>query len=450
MIYTAIILAVVFLVFVFGSFYINELQKRNVDQAVALAQEQAHIASTEVAEMISKAGDSDLSSPEMRERLKPKTEVIMKLNEKAVWVGIFDASGNQIIERTHDDEKSIALLEPGGEPINSKLPVAGKDKVEVTVSSKVPKLLEVKEPIVREGQKQGEVRIKISENATFQRIEKASRNITLALALECAALLLFLVAVFWALWRLFARQLALTQKNAQLDRMAYVGTLASGLAHEIRNPLGAMSVNLQVMEEELADPSNAIPGRAKELASRVQREVLQLNSTLTTFLDFALPTKENFTDFSISGLVKELLESHAEQFKQAGISMELDSPPDKETVIEADRRQIHQAFRNIILNAAQILSGSVKRLFKITITPKVGGMVAVNFSDSGPGIPPENLSKIFEVFFSTRKGGSGFGLAVARKIIEEHGGRVWAENNVDSLGATFFVELPREGPARLK
>jgi signal transduction histidine kinase len=205
-----------------------------------------------------------------------------------------------------------------------------------------------------------------------------------------------------------------------------------------------MSVNLQVMREELAEGGPESPARAAELLARVEREVRQLNSTLTGFLDFALPSREEISEVSLRGVVRELLDSHSEQMRQAGIEYELVSPPDSETEVEADRRLIYQAMRNIVVNAIQILATSVKKQLTVTISPHpVAGEVSVTFRDSGPGIAAESLPHLFDAFYTTRKGGTGLGLAVTKKIVEEHGGRIWAENNSDGFGASFHVVLPR-------
>jgi signal transduction histidine kinase len=186
--------------------------------------------------------------------------------------------------------------------------------------------------------------------------------------------------------------------------------------------------------------------RTGELSLRVQKEVAQLNSTLTNFLDFALPRKEGYSHFPLRGLVEELLAAHDEQVKVNDIVVELNAPPASATIVEADRHLMHQAIRNILVNAIQLLSASVKKTIRIEIKPLPKDSIRLSIADSGPGITQENLPRIFDVFYSTRKGGSGFGLAIARKILEEHQGKLWAENNVESRGAVFIMELPRFAP----
>lgn len=446
---TVSLLAVVFITFALGSYYINMLQKGNVEAAISLAQEQARQLSRDILKLMSGQSDGSVGNPMIRDRIAPMTEVILRVNKSVVWAGVFDAGGNRVISQIKGSEQTIRSQPPGAAPYTAQVPAGGKDNVEVTVATESANLKEITEPIVLDGQQMGEIRLKVTQTPAFQRIETTSHNITRALVLQCALLLGFLILVFWILWRLFSRQLILQQRNAALDRMAYVGTLASGLAHEIRNPLSAMNINLEVVREELADNSREARLRASDLSQRLQNEVLRLNSTLSSFLDFALPNKEGATTFSLRGLAAELIGYHSEQLRHAGVACDLLSPPDSATTIDGDRRLLHQALRNILLNAIQMLDGAVKKQIRVVIQPMKHNWISLTISDTGPGMPLENQKKVFDVFFSMRKGGSGFGLAITRKIIEEHNGRIRAENNMDQRGACFIIELPRWSDTKL-
>jgi signal transduction histidine kinase len=451
LIYTACALSVVFAVFVAGSYYVNRLQKGNVQAALAWAQEQAHGMAREILEMASQQGTSDLNQPAMKAGIKAMTRVAITSSDNVVWAAVIDSEGNVATEQTPPGDPAGVEVQgygPSAKKSVSVLHPRTGQELKVETQSIAPGVHEVSEPLVHEGKTFGRVVMHVADNPTFQRIRASSKSITQWLFIGCVFMLFLLLLVFWVLYRMFARQVHLVEKNARLDRMAYVGTLASGLAHEIRNPLHAMSINLEVMREELADVTaeSDTPQRASELATRVQREVLQLNSTLTSFLDFALPSKEGMIEFSLRGLIDELVELHAEELRHAGITFEVSGPQDDSVLVEADRRLVHQAFRNILVNAIQVLQGAVKKQIRIKVDPAGQHDVVVTVSDTGPGITPENLGRIFEVFFSTRKGGSGFGLAITKKIIEEHGGSITADNNSQALGATFTVRLPKHVP----
>lgn len=441
--FTATVLLGIFLLFALGNYYVNSLQKRNVEAAMSLAKEQAQLFRDEVLALLNDYPDMNLSDPYVRERMKQRTEVIMTQNKNVVWAAVIDPTGVSVVQDSADGAQVIKPLASGSQPQNSKIPTPGGD-VQVTVRSKPIDAQEIREPIRREGQPVGEIRLRVSNSPAVQRIETTSRQITSALVVESGLFLLFVVAVFIVLWALFSRQVRLVQRNAALDQMAYVGTLASGLAHEIRNPLSAMNVNLQVMQEELQDENAEAKARASDLAMQVQREVGQLNSTLTSFLDFALPAKESFSRFSLGSMLQELFQVHAEEMKQAGITYELDLPSGADLKISGDEQLIHRALRNIVMNAMQAVAGSVKRHIRATVEVLPKRVLRVVVADTGSGIPSENLTKIFEVFFSTKSNGSGFGLAITRKIVEGHRGSIRAENNTPNLGVSFIIELPQD------
>ncbi len=441
--YAACALTLIFMTFAGISYYINSLQKTTVQNAVKLAQEQARSMAVAVREIMLAHNSEDFEDPAVQAGLRAVTQVNLSLNDSLVLAAIISPNGDRYIE----EFGGKAHLQRGGTSqgvYNIELP-DGKD-LKVDVVSKPENTTDISTPILMGDGKEGRIQLRILESPTFVKIEESSQQITRALILGCLLMLLCLLGIFYILWRFFFRQLQLQENNARLDRMAYVGTLASGLAHEIRNPLSAMNVNLEVIREDLADLDSDIAVRTGELSRRVQNEVAQLNSTLTNFLDFALPRKEGYSHFPLRGLVEDIIDSHAEQAKAQGVSIELESPPATTTIVEADRHLLHQAIRNVLLNAIQILNGSVKKSIKIEISPRPKDYFRLSISDSGPGISADNLPRIFEVFYSTRKGGSGFGLAIARKILEEHNGKMWAANNHEALGATFFMELPRFAP----
>lgn len=440
--YIACTLVLVFVVFASASYYINRLQKSNVKDAVALATEQAQKMSEAAQEMLASRQKDDLADPDVRAGLRAVTRINLTLNKNILWAAVVSPDGDRLIQEFGDNPKNSQIQRDETATDISNLDLPNGNKLEVTVTAKPADAKDISFPIPMDGNRTGHIELRVLESDVYKQIEQSSQRITRALIFGCLLMLLFLLGIYYILWRMFFRQLELQENNAKLDRMAYVGTLASGLAHEIRNPLSSMNVNLEVIREELDVIGGDAADHTRELSGRVQREVLHLNKTLTSFLDFALPRKEGFSQFPLRGLVDELLDAHAEEMKSHGIQVEIDAPPASATVIEADRRLLHQAIRNILLNAIQVLATSVKKVIRIRIELLPKDNIRLSVSDTGPGISQENMAQIFEVFFSTRKGGSGFGLAIARKILEEHHGRLWAENNPESLGATFILELP--------
>ena len=219
--------------------------------------------------------------------------------------------------------------------------------------------------------------------------------------------------------------------------MAYVGTLASGLAHEIRNPLNAMNVNLAVINEEIEEQPSETAKRRKGVIESLQRQISQLNTTLTNFLRFALPAKIQIAKINLIELLRDTLALLEPEMRQKGIRYELQAPETCD--LPADPNALRQVFMNVLLNAIQALTRGEKHIdINVDVHDR---LCRVAIADTGEGIPEEQLESIFEVFHSTKPGGSGFGLAIARRIVSDHGGRIWAEN-VDGSGARIVIELP--------
>ncbi len=437
-----------FLLFAAASYYINTLQKRNVKAAIELAQEQARQLAREIVQVMHEEQSSSLSGGKVAERVRPLTQVILRQNKRIIWAGIFDPkTGNYVVEQTNEAEQVFRTRSFGDSPYRSDVSVEGRTPVEVVVrqtgtGQSVP---EVRQTIDNNGKPVGEIRLRLAESLPYGRIEATSQQITRALAIQAFLLLGVLLTVFFTVWRLVRRHVELVTRNVELAQMAYVGTLASGLAHEIRNPLNAMSINLQLAEEDLAgaeaDPKGSYETTTR-LLKRVRCEIEHLNETLSRFLEFALPTRESVTRFPLAGVVQEIIDAHRPELESRGISITVNVSSSADTHIEGDRRLIYQAVRNIFLNAIQAVSNSVRKHIELTLIPEKNNVTLV-VADTGPGIPEDNLPHVFDAFYTTKKGGTGLGLAIAKKIVQEHGGTVEAAND-PNRGAVFTIRLPRE------
>lgn len=438
-----------FVLFAAANYYVNLLQRKNVEAAVELAREQARQLSREILDLLSEEQAASLSGGKIADRLRPLTQIILRQNQKIVWAGIFDPqTGTYIVEQSKGDEQTFKINQATGDVYRSQIRTERGQPVEVVLkqSPHTSDMHEVQQAIEHEGKAVGEIRLRIASSEPFIRIEATSQQITWALTLQVLLLFCVFLLVFWMVWRLVRRHVAVVTRNAQLAQMAYVGTLASGLAHEIRNPLNAMSINLQLAQEELAELNGSSKSSRQigELLNRVGGEIQQLNETLTRFLEFALPTRESVTRFSLLELLEDLLEVHRKEIESCGITCLLHADTPIESVIEADKRLIFQALRNIFLNAIQAVTNCVRKTVEIRVECREKA-VCVMVSDSGPGIAREHMPYIFDAFYTTRKGGSGLGLAIAKKIVEEHGGELTAESE-PGKGARFILSLPKESP----
>jgi signal transduction histidine kinase len=240
------------------------------------------------------------------------------------------------------------------------------------------------------------------------------------------------VAIFWLQARHAAERRTLETAVAREQRLSAMGNLAAGVAHEIRNPLNAISVGLQRLRLEFAP---AEPDAKTEYARFVQLlrdEVGRLNTLVDQFLTLARPLKLHLVEEPVAPVVAEVIGLLAPQAAERGIRIEQAGAADGIRV-RMDRGQLNRALLNILLNAIQAVA-----------TAAAAGTVRIQVADTGPGISAEHLDRIFEPYFTTKEGGTGLGLALAHKIVQEHGGTLRAENRAGG-GAVFTIELPVAG-----
>jgi signal transduction histidine kinase len=234
------------------------------------------------------------------------------------------------------------------------------------------------------------------------------------------------------------------ERLARLSQLAEMGKLAAGLAHELKNPLSTLKLNLQLMEEDLA----VLPGAERSLqrVATLKKEADRLRQTLDDFLRFAGRIELRLEAVSINGLVEELLDFVHPQ-AQANKVRVLTALAAEDPRCRIDANLFKQALLNLLLNAIQAMpaerpGGEGGELLVRTIAEK--DHVILYISDTGVGIPAENLPHIFDAYFTTKKGGTGLGLPTTRRIIEEHNGSISVESE-PGKGTNFRIELPCVG-----
>jgi two-component system NtrC family sensor kinase len=220
------------------------------------------------------------------------------------------------------------------------------------------------------------------------------------------------------------------------SRLASIGELAAGVAHEINNPLTAI---LAFSERLLRRSTDEKTTEDLKIVHNEARRTAKVVENLLTFARRREPKKQ-YAD--INDIVQKALELRAYEFKTANIEVITELAPNLPQVV-VDFHQIQEVFLNIILNAEQAMT-STKGEGKLSIkTQQVKGYIRISFTDSGPGIPAEHLEKVFNPFFTTRGeiGGTGLGLSICHGIVTEHGGKIYVKSKLGK-GATFFVDLP--------
>jgi len=248
-----------------------------------------------------------------------------------------------------------------------------------------------------------------------------------------------------------ANQTAIAIENARLyedlkrsksyilraDRLASLGTLTAGLAHEIRNPLVAIKTFTQLLPERLDDEEFR-----EEFLKIASGEVDRISLLVNELLDFARPSDPKIELEDISTLLDGMILLVSTETKKKQINVIKNYASDLPTV-QIDREQIKQVFLNILLNAIGATSEHGQIMVKTRSFVKPGGepYVQIEFADTGCGIPEEHLEEIFNPFFTTKSTGSGLGLSISNQIVQDHRGYIDVESQLDK-GSSFFINLP--------
>jgi PAS domain S-box-containing protein len=226
----------------------------------------------------------------------------------------------------------------------------------------------------------------------------------------------------------------------QSERMAEVGKLASGLVHEVRNPLNAMRMQIAVIRNKLKDPHHENMSMAITQLGRLEHEVLRVQHLANDFLAYGRPASDNPQAIELHWLLSDIAEFVKPEFEQIGVHVDVTKGADSaELAVCMDLSKLRQALLNLIENARQaMVNGGELRL---RCDKPANQEARIRVCDTGCGISQERLPRIFEVFYSTRDEGAGLGLAIVKRTVEAAGGRIAVESEIDR-GTCFEIYLP--------
>lgn len=226
-------------------------------------------------------------------------------------------------------------------------------------------------------------------------------------------------------------QLALASRRAEeAERLAFLGRIAAGLAHEIRNPLGSISGSVEMLRE-----SPALGDEDKQLCAIIHRESLRLNDLVTDMMDLARPREPTMEAVDVAAVAREVraLASHSERSAGGDVTVRYEGP-DGPALAECDAAQMKQVLWNLVRNGVQVTRAGKAVIVRVVPGPKT---TLVEVEDAGPGIPEKDRARIFDAFYTTRASGAGIGLAVVKRIVDDHEGH----------GARIDVRCPEGGGA---
>ncbi|MFA5393191.1 MAG: ATP-binding protein [Candidatus Ratteibacteria bacterium] len=241
--------------------------------------------------------------------------------------------------------------------------------------------------------------------------------------------------------RTISSQLAMVINNSELfsqlqraERLAAAGIIAAGMAHEIRNPLVSIKTFVQLLPEKFNDPEFR-----QTFTKIASQEVDRINRLLEDLLNFARPAPMQKKKTNLSGIMEKSLFMLSNELAARKIIVEKEYLKN-DVFVEGDEFQLQRVFSNLFLNSIQAMENGGRLTITASTSPYKQRFF-IKIIDTGKGIPSENLSRIFDPFFSTRHGGNGLGLAIAHNIVKEHGGEIEVQSAPNS-GTTFTLEFP--------
>lgn len=232
-------------------------------------------------------------------------------------------------------------------------------------------------------------------------------------------------------------QKSLEAQIQRTERLIAMGELASGVAHEIRNPLNTIGTIIQQLDKDFEPKCKS--AEYHQLARLVYKEVRRINETVQDFLRFARPEPIQPQSFQLSDLINHLFQQYQSLLTKQQLQFTLDLTWDGE--VSWDHRQMHQVLINLIQNALDVLSAHGKISIRVVdINEKE---LEIRVHDTGPGIPADIRSKIFNLYFTTKAKGTGVGLSIVQRIVYEHGGIISVES-AENRGTTFILRMPKK------
>jgi C4-dicarboxylate-specific signal transduction histidine kinase len=236
-----------------------------------------------------------------------------------------------------------------------------------------------------------------------------------------------------------------TKNLAHAGRLALIGELTASIAHEVNQPLAAILSNAEAAEL-LLDSSPEQLGEVRQILSDIRSDDIRASEVIRRIRTFVQKRATERALLNLNDEITEVLVFLRAESSRRGITVEL-SLSESIPEMQGDKIQLQQVLVNLLLNSMEAMTDAAgARRLSVKTSMLEDGCVAIAISDSGIGIPPDQMPRLFEHFFSTKRSGMGLGLSIARSIVEAHGGTISAENNAAS-GATFRIVFPTESRA---
>lgn len=430
------VVSVVFGIFVlfqmalFSWLILRSLSQREVDRVLLSARQDA----TAIAEQLEEAAkeDQDLFiAVAVEQETRTYINDVLLQRDLVQQVEITDSDG--IVVYSESSTRRIAeTVQPELNLEAGEAPSPLRQEREEAVSS-----WEVREEIGDLGW----LRVSIDRVEMEQRVAELRSDLIRRTVVIGVITLVMLIAAYLLIWWLLRRARRLEKTAKETERMAYLGTLAAGLAHEIRNPLNSLSLNMQMLEEDLEEEEEGAPSR--RLLAITKSEIQRLEHLATNFLSYARSRPLERRQVAAVELLEDAADALAGEVEVQGAEVRIvdDSGGAR---VSVDPGQIQQLLINLLKNALVATEGLARSPRIRLRAAEAGGQVQLEVEDNGRGLTEEERQRMFDLFFSTRKGGTGLGLAIVERIARAHGGRLSVESE-PRQGCLVRLELPLAG-----
>ncbi|HEV8581324.1 MAG TPA: ATP-binding protein [Thermoanaerobaculia bacterium] len=429
----------------FGWLIFRSLSQREVERVLLETQEEAKKLADQIARRADREGKDLFTAVAIERETQTYIDQMLRQREIVRTVEIRDKKGTLVYEgrararvRTDSEPGSPpAIAPPVGSP-ELQRHIDSSPRVESKVTESTFSVPDIQVPIGEYGLLQ----IGISSGELGKRIEVLRHELIQKTSLVGLFSMALLLSAYAAVWLLLRRAQRLELQAAEAERLAYIGTLASGLAHEIRNPLNSLNLNMQMLEEEIDEQGSAPSG--KRLLSITRSEISRLERLVTDFLAYAKPRALELEEMPAVRPLERVRELLAGEIQKRNAQVQVEDRSGGARV-KVDSAQMNQLLLNLAQNAFAAAEEAGRRPLLKLAAYRQGAAVCLELEDNGTGIPAAEQARIFDLFYSTRKGGTGLGLSIVERIARAHGGRVGVRST-QGVGTAVIVELPAASP----
>jgi len=419
-------LLIVTIIFLFGHFIAGSLSKRYLEDMLLMGRQDAQ----RVADTVAATGSNGVR--ELHGVSRTRTELYRTLEglakkEVIEMVEVYGPDGKRVFSSEFHSTEQLPDVDASQLELQGSLDSRDWKETRDTFT--------VKAPIG----KVGSVVLHLSKAALGRSVGRLRKEL-LERTLAVALLTLFtLIGAFVLIWKLIQRTRRLEQRHQEARELAVLGSLAANLAHEIRNPLNSINLNLELVEEDLGD---GVAESAALSLGETRKEVRRLGRLVSDFLTYARPGQGVYEEIDLGEIAGGVETFLGEEARRRGVFLQ-GAAESEALPVRGDAGQLRQVLMNLVLNAIQAVEdlAAEKRVVEIVLEPGEQE-IACRVRDRGEGVPEEELLKIREAFFTKKRGGSGLGLAIADRVMREHGGRLELKN-IPQGGFEAGIVLPR-------